>query len=217
MYRASLPPDSHGGSTSLTLPQTLDLGVAFDPIPEWEIEVDGNWVGWSSFKSLTLNIPGAPPTVSPKNWNDSFTVRVGTEYTMRKKWSGRLGFVWDQTPVPASTLDFLLPDVNRIDLAAGLGAVVASNVRVDSSACCGCCRRADPPAMADPTMPPVQGTYELNAWVVGLSVGIALDTTRTTAVTPAPEPATEVTPVLPPPPPPPPPPPVEPAPAPAGP
>ncbi len=44
-YRASLPPDSHGGSTSITLPQTLDLGVAFDPIPEWEIEVDGNWVG----------------------------------------------------------------------------------------------------------------------------------------------------------------------------
>jgi long-chain fatty acid transport protein len=198
-YRASLPPDSHGGSTSLTLPQTLDLGIAFDPIPGWEIEVDGNWIGWSSFKSLTLNIPGAPPTVSPKNWNDSFTVRVGTEYTIKKKWSGRLGFVWDQTPVPASTLDFLLPDLNRIDLAAGLGAALASNVRVDLGVL-WVLPKSRATSNSDPNMPPVKGTYDVNAWVVGLSVGIALDRARTTAVSRAPEPATEVTPIPPPPP-----------------
>jgi long-chain fatty acid transport protein len=173
-YRASLPPDGDV-ATSVTLPQTVQLGVMFAPIPEWEIEVDGSLRGWSSYDRLDIELPNGEVEGAAKRWEDSFTVRVGTEYTYDKSWAARLGFIWDQTPIPTTTLDFQLPDANRIDLSGGVGVALSDRIWVDLSALYVLPQQRST-STADPLEPPIKGRYEIDCWVFGLSVGIQLDT-----------------------------------------
>ena len=172
-YRASLPPDGDA-RTKVTLPQTLDLGVAFAPVPEWELEFDVNWLGWSSFDALSLQLPGGQSTRLNRDWRDTFALRLGTEYTYDKRWSGRLGFIWDQRPVPRKTVDFQLPDVNRVDFTLGAGAAITSAVRADLAALYVFPGKITT-STADPYQPPIKGEYQVRAWVLTLSVGVTFD------------------------------------------
>jgi long-chain fatty acid transport protein len=171
--RPNLPPDGPA-TTSVTLPQTLDFGVSVAFMPEWELELDLDWTGWSTFESLRLDFPGGQTAVSEKNWHDTVTLRVGTEATIGRMWSGRLGVAWDRTPVPPTTLDFQLPDANRVLLCAGGGAAFTRALRVDVGAL------YIPPvhqdtSTEDPFRPPVKGRFEASAFVLNASVGVAFD------------------------------------------
>jgi long-chain fatty acid transport protein len=172
-YRGSLPPDGEV-HTSVTLPQMVVFGVSVAPLPEWDIELDASWRGWSSYDSLDVELPDGQVQSSRKDWKDSYTLRLGTEYTFDKRWSARLGAIWDQTPIPSTTLDFQLPDVNRIDLSAGFGAQITPLVRADIAALY-VLPASRTTAMADPLEPPVKGTFRVDAWVIGLNVGIQFD------------------------------------------
>jgi len=173
VYRPSLPPDGDV-STSVTLPQSIGLGVAFDPLPGWQIEVDGNWRGWSSYDQLDIELPDGSVDSSVKAWEDSLTLRIGSELTWAERWSARLGFIWDQTPVPASTLDFQLPDADRIDLSLGIGAKLSSHFALDLGVLYVLPQERST-SNEDPFEPPVKGTFNVDAWVVGVTLGIVLD------------------------------------------
>jgi long-chain fatty acid transport protein len=172
-YRGSLPPDGDV-RTGLTLPQMIVAGAAFRPLPGWEIELDGSWRGWSSYDRLDVELPDGQVQSSVKDWRNSFTVRLGTEYAFLDRWVARVGGVWDQTPVPESTLDFQLPDVDRWALSAGFGAQISPEVTADLGALVVLPRQRST-GSADPLEPPIKGRFEISAWVVGLSVGVELD------------------------------------------
>jgi long-chain fatty acid transport protein len=174
IFRSSLPPDGDA-KTSIVLPQTLDVGVAFNPMPEWQLEVDANWLGWSSYDRLFLELPGNTTSTVAKNWKDSYAIRFGTEYTLDKRWSGRLGFVWDPTPIPDTTLDFQLPDANRYVVTAGIGAALHKMVRADLGVMYILPVR-NTTSNVDPYQPTVKGRFDVQAWVIGLSVGFTLPT-----------------------------------------
>ena len=171
-YRGSLPPDGPV-STNVTLPQQLMLGVAVAPLPAWEIELDGNWRGWSSYDRLDIELPDGQVQSSPKDWKNSLTFRLGTELTFDERWAARLGVVWDQTPIPASRLDFQLPDVNRIALSTGFGAQLVPALRADLGVLYVLPKERA--TATEPLEPPVKGTFRIDALVIGLSVCIQLD------------------------------------------
>jgi long-chain fatty acid transport protein len=170
IYRSSLPPDGKG-ATHITLPQSLMLGVAFQPLPAWELEVDGGWVGWSSYGRLDIELPNGDVTRSERNWRDTLVLRVGTDYTFEERWTGRFGFIFDQTPIPTTTLDFQLPDAPRFDLTAGFGAQLSPEVQVDIGALWVLPTARDT-SNVDPLQPPVKGRFEVEAWVVTISLGM---------------------------------------------
>lgn len=172
-YRGNLPPDGEV-ATSVTLPQSVGIGVMIEPVSGWDIEVDGNWRGWSSYDRLDIELPNGEVSSALKDWRDSLTLRVGTEYDFAERYSARLGFIWDQTPVPETTLDFQLPDADRIDITAGFGAALSESLRVDVAGMYVLPQERST-AMSDPLEPPIKGTYEIEAWVVNLSVGVQLD------------------------------------------
>lgn len=167
-YRAALPPDGDGG-TALALPASLGLGVAVRPLPSWEVEVDLNRRSWSSYDRLVIELPGDSRTVSRRDWRDATTVRVGTEIAFAETWAARLGFIWDETPIPRDTLDFQLPDANRFDVTAGFGGEVASGVKVDVGGLYVLPQRRST-ATEDPLEPLVKGEFEVAAWVASLTV-----------------------------------------------
>jgi long-chain fatty acid transport protein len=194
-YRAALPPDGDA-ETSVTLPQIVSVGVQFSPLRELQLEVDGNWRGWSSYDRLDIELPDGSVDSEAKDWNDSLTLRLGGEYTIQERWRVRAGVIWDEAPVPAERLDFQVPDADRVDLTLGFGARITEQRSVDFGALYVLPQRRST-AMADPLEPPIKGRFGLDVWVFGLSVGVELETKPGPALEPPP-PAASPPPALPP-------------------
>jgi long-chain fatty acid transport protein len=204
IYRSTLPPDGQT-TTSIKLPQSWSFGAAYRVAPQWELELDVDWFNWSVFDSLVINLPGGTTANLPKNWTDSTTIRFGTEMAIDKDWSIRLGGGWDKTPVPPTTLDFELPDANRVFITGGVGWQIVPVVRADIGAL------YIPPesqttSIANPFEPPIKGTYDISVFVGGVTVGLLLDqpaqpaaSPPTETPTPAPPPNPPATPATPPP------------------
>jgi long-chain fatty acid transport protein len=118
-YRTSLPPDGPI-KTSLTLPQSVGVGVAVRPSDRFEFETNAVWMGWSSVDKLVIDLPAGAQTISPRNYEDKVSIRIGGEYKLvPNKFDIRLGYMYDPTPIPTTALTATLPDINRHDLTAG--------------------------------------------------------------------------------------------------
>jgi len=166
-YRGQLPPDGDI-STSVKIPQSVAIGAAYRPIPQLELEANGVYVNWSKFKEIRIHLPNMTDSVAPQNYEDTFTIRVGAEYKLPAyKAAVRVGYLYDPTPIPATTLTAQLPDVNRNDVTAGgsysfgdydvhLGLLwVLPTSRTTSDA---------------PYMPIHKGTYDVTAFVASITL-----------------------------------------------
>ena len=103
--------------TELPLPANLAWGVSFRPTPKWEMAFDIQYVLWSAYKSLHVDITdpttGASvydlPT-SIKNYKNTVATRIGVQYHACKFVTARLGMYVDESPVRS---DFLNPETLR--------------------------------------------------------------------------------------------------------
>ncbi len=118
-------PGSVDASGKVTLPSQLDFGINVKPIKNLSVEFDAFLTGWSSYSSLSLNfgqpVLGAYSSTSVKNWKDVWSFRVGAEYNVTDWMDIRLSYIYDQSPVPDATIDYLLPDNDRNIFGGGLG------------------------------------------------------------------------------------------------
>lgn len=118
-YRSQLPDDGDI-STSITLPQQVWGGVAYSPTPELELEFNAVWINWKKFDELRIDLPGDAETVSPQNYHNTTTLRVGAEYALKpQKMAFRGGFIYDPTPMPRESLTARLPDIDRKNVTLG--------------------------------------------------------------------------------------------------
>lgn len=115
-------------SGTVTLPDSFAMGVAMYPMDKLSVEVGAIYTLWSKYDELQINfgdnvLPSATPdqSTSPKNWNDVWRFNVGVEYAALDWLDLRLGYVYDNTPVPDDTIDYLLPDSDRQIFSTGLG------------------------------------------------------------------------------------------------
>lgn len=167
-FRGQLPPDGDI-SLKIRLPQMIGGGVAYNATPELQLEADVMWMNWSKFDELRIVLPGGVETVSPQNYEDTVTLRVGAEYAMpRLKAALRAGYIYDPTPIPNTTVSALLPDADRHVLTAGgtytlgsydLGLGLLWILPVSQTT-----------SDAD-YMPQFKGKYEVTAFVASLTVG----------------------------------------------
>lgn len=171
-YRPQLPPDGDI-KTSITLPQQVTAGAAFDFMPDLEVEANVIWTGWSQFKTLNIDVPASMGTGTmtisqPENYQDTTSFRVGAEYRLPHLGAAvRAGYIYDPTPIPATTLTAQLPDVDRNDLtigasksfgsyAAHLGLLwVLPTTRKTSDAA---------------NMPEYKGSYDVSAFVASVTL-----------------------------------------------
>ena len=113
------------GSATINMPATATLGVAYI-MNKLTLEADADWTFWHSFKTLDVTLkdqrsPVLVNTVSPKNWKDVVAFYLGAEYRVTDPLALRLGFRYDPTPVPATTMGPELPDSNKMYYSAGAG------------------------------------------------------------------------------------------------
>jgi long-chain fatty acid transport protein len=166
-FRAQLPPDGDI-TTSIRLPQTIGGGIAFDATPELQLEVNAYWIDWSKFDELRIELPAGAETVAPQDYEDTLTLRVGAEYALPKqKAAVRVGYAYDPTPIPSTTISASLPDGDRnvvtaggsytlgdYDLTLGLLWILPTSQETSTAE----------------YMPQFKGEYEVTAFVASLSV-----------------------------------------------
>lgn len=107
-------------TTELTLPAVLRFGAAWKG-GAWTIEADGQWTQWSSYRELRVDFSNGTSIVSPKHWHDSWNLRLGGQYRLNRYLDLRAGFAWEESPIPGTTLDPMLPSGNRNIYCLGLG------------------------------------------------------------------------------------------------
>ena len=129
-----------GFKATLPLVEEFTFGATYKVTPKWKISADYNFTGWERYDKLTLdfdnagvgNNPGdATKLTTPKNFKNTSTVRVGTEYKFTDMFAGRLGWYWDEAPY--ENKDFIpeTPSFNSHVLTAGLGVNVSKSFGFD--------------------------------------------------------------------------------------
>ena len=95
-------------SVTVPLPAALNLAVSKTWNDKFTLEFNYERTYWSAYE--TLEFVGTPLPISPKDWKDSNTYRVGATIEMDNKITAMMGFAIDETPVPIETIGFELPD-----------------------------------------------------------------------------------------------------------
>ncbi len=134
MVPSSLLPNFNGGSdnfkATLPLVDEYTLGVTYKITPKWLVSADYNYHGWERYSKLTLDFDNVPagnqpndPTVlvNPKNFRNTSSVRVGTQYAFNDMIFGRLGWYYDETPY--ADKDFIpeTPSFDNYVITGGVG------------------------------------------------------------------------------------------------
>ncbi|TSA15630.1 hypothetical protein D4R75_14755 [bacterium] len=131
------------GKTALPMPSNIFFGIAYNITRDFTVEGDIQFVGWSAYDQLKLDMTPGPtypaagittplqgPSTSVKNWENAYLIRLGGEYRMEKL-ALRAGFIYDKTPQPDAVVEPMLPDANRIEFTVGLGYEITKSVRAD--------------------------------------------------------------------------------------
>lgn len=154
-------------SASLTLPSTGFFGIAYKPMDKLELEADYQYVGWSTFKDLSVTFKADNSvSSSPENYQNTYMIRVGGQYTM-DQWQFRAGYLYDHTPIQTQYIYPLLPDANRNGLNVGLGYKITGNLSVDVSYMF---MKFDQRKAVN-TVANLDGTYNATANLVGIDFG----------------------------------------------
>ena len=118
-------PSSVNGSGTITLPDQLYFGLALKPLDRLTWEIGGVLTGWNSFEQLKIEfeqpVAGQQTITSEKKWKDSWRFQTGLEYKATDLLDLRVSYVYDPSPVPDSTIDFIMPDSDRNIFGIGLG------------------------------------------------------------------------------------------------
>jgi len=112
-------------SADVLLPDEYFLGVAFKPIDRLSIEFDAILTRWNTFNHMTVNfdkgIAGMNGITKQKDWHDVWRYQIGVEYALTRMVDLRLGYAYDNEPIPGRTVDFLVTSYDRQLFSCGFG------------------------------------------------------------------------------------------------
>ncbi|MDC8106161.1 MULTISPECIES: OmpP1/FadL family transporter [Chryseobacterium] len=118
-----------GFSATLPLVEEYTIGLTYKITPKWLVSADFNYHGWERYSKLTLDFANAPignqadPTVlvAPKNFRNSKTFRLGTQYAFSDMIFGRLGAYYDESPYSDNNFIAETPSFNTYVVTGGVG------------------------------------------------------------------------------------------------
>ena len=132
---AALMPAKQDGQATIHLPWMLNLGIKYDITDVWDVSADFDYVGWEKYDSLVLDFSDDKPykmKIEEKAWENTPVYRLGTSYDVGESLVLRGGIMFDQSPVPDSTIDGQLPDSDRTGVSIGIGYKLGM-IQIDAS------------------------------------------------------------------------------------
>ena len=122
-------------TAKLKTPLNIVGGVAIKVIPELTISADFQWIGWSSYDSLKVDFtdPDYSDLASPREYKDTYIIRLGGEYSISDAVSLLGGIYFDKIPVDPERVNPSLPDSDRLGLSIGVNAKLTEKFGISGS------------------------------------------------------------------------------------
>jgi long-chain fatty acid transport protein len=118
MYNALFNSDI---TAELTTPMNLQFGLAYKFTPQLLVAADVQYVGWSSYDSLTIVFASPVGRASsPREYENSIITRLGAEYNFTNAFAMQAGVYYDMNPVKPERNSPSLPESDRLGLSLGL-------------------------------------------------------------------------------------------------
>jgi long-chain fatty acid transport protein len=154
----------------LQTPHVWSLGVALFPLRSLTVAASAELTGWSSYDQLEIRFTEHEElsTSEPKEWKDTLTARIGAEYRVLPRLPLRVGFIFDQSPVPATTIGPELPDGDRFEVTVGAGYELGLGLSVDLAY-----QYLTTAEISTADSAPLRGTYRADAHLAAISLGYA--------------------------------------------
>ena len=169
---------SAAGSTSITLPDLVQLGVSWKASEKLTVNADLDYTLWSTYDRIVVT--SSNPlfnATEEKQWHDVWCLRIGGEYKLSDEWKLRAGYLYDKNPVPESHFETRTPDSDRQGLSIGTGYtkgkmtidlaymyLLFNNRTISDS-------QADDDANPLTPANPLNGTYKSQAQLAGVTIG----------------------------------------------
>ena len=111
-------------------PQIIGAGVKHIYKTNHRVSFDVLWIDWSSaFSELKLELsdgdgigwPISAQDIFFLHWKDSYSLRFGYEYFLNSKDTLRFGYIYNENPVPNTTLTPLIPGIIKHEVSLGYG------------------------------------------------------------------------------------------------
>jgi len=125
-----------GGTTStattkLTLPDQVNVGIAYRPSDVWLLSADVDWVNWKTYDAIRITYNSAAyrtalsslqtavgatatgSTNEPRNWKATTAFKFGAEWAYTPRVRTRFGYVFDPTPTTNVDWSPSTPDSDR--------------------------------------------------------------------------------------------------------
>lgn len=115
---------------TLPLVSEFTIGATYKITPKWLISGDFNYHGWKRYSNLTIDFANASlgnqPSdatllVSEKDWHNTKTFRLGTQYMVNEWIAARLGWYYDESPYDDTRFVAETPSFNSNVFTGGLG------------------------------------------------------------------------------------------------
>lgn len=97
---------AHG---KVTLPDSYHLGYSHRFDKKNRVEISAIRTQWHNFKDLTMNIDNFGSAYTIHNWKDTWRYAIGYEYKFSKKYTGMLGFAFDESGIPTVGGGYMVP------------------------------------------------------------------------------------------------------------
>jgi long-chain fatty acid transport protein len=123
----------------LPLVDEFTIGATYKVTPKWQVSADFNYSGWERYNKLTLDFEHAPignqtdntVLVSPKNFHNTKTYRLGTQYKLNDMIVARAGYYYDESPYSDENFQAETPSFDSNVVTAGLGFTFSKGIGVD--------------------------------------------------------------------------------------
>ena len=122
-YHVAVPGASFG--SQIKFPTIVSVGYGFQVNDKIRLETDVEWIQFSRFKNMPINIGAnalhVPSQNIAENWRDTFTAGFGGDWKFADGWVLRGGYQYYQSPVPDSTFSPTIPDADQNVITIGIG------------------------------------------------------------------------------------------------
>lgn len=140
---------STSATSSVTLPDQVNIGLAYRLDKDWLLSLDVDWVNWKTYDAIRIAYGSAAyrtavatlqaavgatatgSTNEPMDWKATTAVRLGVEWTCQPDMHIRFGYVFDPTPSSDVYFSPSTPDSDRQIFSIGYGYDIDSHTTLD--------------------------------------------------------------------------------------
>ncbi|MBN2053324.1 outer membrane protein transport protein [bacterium] len=115
-------------SLEVSTPDVYRVGACYEFSDRFRMSAEVYYWDWSILDAFVVKVSGIPDEfaqlgfetiVFPKDFSDSYSYGLGSQYRFTRRSSVTLGAFYDTTPIPDHTNDLVIPDSDKLGVVLG--------------------------------------------------------------------------------------------------